>query len=64
MNTSKKYLLKVILFTVVIASLATVGSYLVPVCANIAKIAIVAVLVEIGYLVYTLLFGVGKENDH
>ena len=53
---SGRYMGKVILFTAVVAVLAYIGSYIVPVCEIVVKIAILLVLIEIGYLVFIKLF--------
>jgi len=54
---NNKYLLKIILFTAIIAALAKIGSFILPICEIVMKVAIVAVLIEVGYLIFIKLFG-------
>ena len=58
---SGRYMWKIILFTAIVATLAYVGSYIVPACELVVKIAILLVLIEIGYLVFIKLFGKKDE---
>lgn len=51
-----KLMIKIITFTAVLAGLCYIGSYIVSLCGFIFKLSILAILVEIGILVFGVIF--------